>query len=64
MHANCSYKLLTESVLLQDVKLQPLPHLSDKNRPRELLQVIGKFVVCADLPWSIIVCPTATRTYR
>jgi hypothetical protein len=34
--------LLTESVLLQDIKLQSLLHLSDKNHPRELLQVVGK----------------------
>lgn len=47
------FKWLTRSVPLQDVKLQPLPHLSDKNRPRELLQVIGKFVVCTESPLSI-----------
>ncbi|KAF8653973.1 hypothetical protein HU200_062113 [Digitaria exilis] len=34
--------LTTIEKLNDDVKLQPLPHLSDKNRPRELLQVIGK----------------------
>lgn len=45
---------MTRSAPLQDVKLQPLPHLSDKNRPRELLQVIGMFVVCAESPLSII----------
>jgi len=59
-----TYKLLTKSVLLQDVKLQPLPNLSDKSRPRELLQVIGKFVFCTESPLSIIICPTATLPHH
>jgi hypothetical protein len=46
------FKWLTRSVPLQDVKLQPLPHLSDKNHPRELLQVIGKFVVCTEVTFE------------
>ncbi|CAO2184026.1 unnamed protein product, partial [Urochloa humidicola] len=33
--------LTTIEKLNDDVKLQPLPHLSDKSRPCELLQVIG-----------------------
>ncbi|GJN04243.1 hypothetical protein PR202_ga21773 [Eleusine coracana subsp. coracana] len=32
-------------VSLQDVKLQSPPRLSDKKHPRELIQVIGKFVL-------------------
>ncbi|PWZ53240.1 Phosphatidylinositol-3-phosphatase myotubularin-1 [Zea mays] len=45
--------LTTIEKLNDDVKLQPLPHLSDKNHPRELLQVIGKdmrIIVFAFIP--------------